>query len=126
MGEKLYLIGKFPLRAAKDDPRPDLYDHWYGILDAHLSEMSGRITGDEAWKLIDPTGRRRTWMENARLGYALRAVGFERTTLRVGGRLCKCYVKAKLHQRPMPRDILVFRDPVTGVITAGYRAPEGE
>jgi hypothetical protein len=64
-----------------------------------LRDLNGKLRNEDAWTIVGvPTGLR-TQDHNARLGEALRELGWERTKLSFDGVIQWCYVRGNKDER---------------------------
>lgn len=86
-------------------------DPWAEILHEVLKDIKGKITFNDAFRLIGRPGERRQQDDNVRLGEALRELGFERRKARTYGRLSWCYVRGDTSNE-REAQIYVISDPL--------------
>jgi predicted P-loop ATPase len=68
-------------------------DPFVEMLAARLQGMVGKLRAAEVWEIVGVLPGQRTQDHNARLGEAMRALGWRRTKLRFGGGPEWCYVR---------------------------------
>jgi predicted P-loop ATPase len=86
--------------AAEQQDARQVEDPYVAALDAKLCDQTGKLRAADAWELLGMPAGQRTQDHNARLGDAMRVLGWERTKLRFGGQQPEwCYVKGTFEQR---------------------------
>jgi hypothetical protein len=74
-------------------------DPFVGRLASVLGDLNGKLAAEDAWLIVGvPTGQR-TQDHNARLGEAMRSLGYERVKLRIEGRATWCYARGSRSER---------------------------
>lgn len=88
--------------AVQDERRVE--DPFYERLHSALGEQTeGKLKTEDAWQIVGKPGGQRTQDDNARLGDAMRRLGFERTQRRFGGKPEYCYLRGDGARRIVPR-----------------------
>ena len=79
-------------------------DPFYERLHSALGEeFEGKLKTEDAWQIVGKQAGHRTQDDNARLGDAMRRLGFERTQRRFGGKPEYCYLRGDASRRIAPR-----------------------
>lgn len=99
LGESIRLDPALYAAAAEQQKARELVDPWVGMLEAALGDHTGKIRSEDVWALVDLRGGQRTQHHNARIGDAMRALGWERTKLKFDGRNAHCYVRGSAEER---------------------------
>jgi predicted P-loop ATPase len=74
-------------------------DPWLEQLAEVLGDVKGKLLSTDAWKIIDVDAPRRTQEQNARLGSAMKSLGFERKKARFDGELKWGYMRGSTDER---------------------------
>lgn len=90
-------------------------DPFVETLGEALEGLEGKLRAEDAWTLLGLEPGRRVQEHNARLGDAMRELGWERTKLRFGGASVWCYAKGGPQARR--RRLSVHLDVATGRMT---------
>ena len=86
--------------AAEQQEARHVDDPFVVTLSAILGDVTGKLHAADAWELLGIPAGQRTQDHNARLGEAMRVLGWERTKLRFGGpRPEWCYAKGDASER---------------------------
>lgn len=119
-GESIRLDPRFWGVAAVEQEERTVDDPWIEIIARVLGDREGKILAADAWLLVGvPTGQA-TQEHNARLGKAMRALGWERAKLRFGGKNPEwCYCPGG-GSRSLLKRILVQRKPGETEPWVGY------
>lgn len=72
-----------------------IVDPWRDSLEAAFGEISGKLTCDDVWKVIDKPSGQRSQHDNSRMGAAMRDLGWERRRVKIGGRISWGYVRGE-------------------------------
>lgn len=100
-GESIRLDPKLYGVAAMEQQRRQIEDPFVQVLGPVLGDLKGKLRSEDAWTILDvPTGQR-TQEHNARLGEAMKELGFERTRLRFDGRMTWCYARGSTEERQL-------------------------
>jgi hypothetical protein len=100
-GESIRLDPKLYGAAAVEQQRRQIEDPFVQVLGPVLADLNGKLRSEDAWTILDvPTGQR-TQEHNARLGEAMKELGFERTRLRFDGRMTWCYARGSAEERQL-------------------------
>jgi Virulence-associated protein E len=79
-------------------------DPYYDVLHDALTGLDGKISSEDIWRLLDVKPGHRTQEANARMGAAMRALGWQRPntagTIKIGGKMVMGYVKGDGPPRP--------------------------
>jgi predicted P-loop ATPase len=110
-GESIRLDPKLYSAAGDEQEERRIEDPWVGMIDAALGDLNGKVTVEDAWLIINVPEGVRTQEHNARLGDAMRELGWERTRRRDGGRRYYVYARGSAAERELW--IRVTRDPET-------------
>ena len=95
-------------RVAQD--RSQVENPFTPVLDACLGNVQGKLHNAAAWEIVGVPPERRSQEHCNRLGKAMKALGWTRTTLKFSGRAAKGYVRlTNSHQKAF--EITLFRDP---------------
>ena len=90
--------------AAAEQNARRVEDPFYDRLHAVLGEqIEGKLKTEDAWRIIEKPSGQRTQDDNARLGDAMKRLGFDRKQRRFGGNPEYCYVRGVHAQRITPR-----------------------
>lgn len=92
-GESIQLPEEYwPLAAAAQEDH-EQEEPWVTAIGDALGDLEGRITSEELWKVIGRPLERRLAVDAARLGDAMRKLGWLRKQFKIGGRPIRCYYK---------------------------------
>ena len=94
--------------AAKEQNDRTAPDPWCELLGDVLGDLNGKILNADAWTIVRVDESRRTQEQNARLGKAMRALGFERKSLRFKGKKRHGYARGTPDEQE--KRIVVIRD----------------
>lgn len=118
-GESIRLDPSLYEAAATEQARRTIDDPWFGEIAQKLEDIEcGKVRAHDLWALLEIPNGQRTQHHNARLGEAMRGLGWERTWLRSSGQKPSWhYAKGtdEERRRGLPR-ILIERDHETGKI----------
>ena len=104
--------------AAEEQDARRVEDPYVVSFRAALGEMTGKLKNEDAWTILGIPDGQRTQDHNARLGDAMRELGWERTKLRFGGRNPDyAYVRGTPEERAIR--VIVTRAP-NGDVTCDY------
>lgn len=92
-GESIRLDPALYKDAASAQEERQVEDPFYERLAQVLGDREGKMRSDSAWRILGVPSGQRTQHHNARLGEALRRLGFARKKLRFGGASEWCYVR---------------------------------
>lgn len=121
-GESIRLERKLWAVAAEVQWEYRQEDSWSTEINETLRDMNGKISTTDVWKIIGKPVHQRSQPDNARLGEAMRELGFLRRKARAYGRLQWCYVRQHAEGSWGEPQIIVLRDPVTGDVSAHYES----
>ncbi len=107
-GESIRLDLSLYREAAAQQERVRVEDPWLNVLGDALSDRKGKLRAEDAWIIVDVPAGSRTQEHNARLGEAMRELGWQRTKLRFDGLPEYCYVRGNKEERR--HRVLVERD----------------
>ena len=102
-GESIRLAPALWEAAGIEQTKRTAHDPWAELLGHYLGEYKdARISAEDIWVLLGVKPDRRTQEQNARMGEAIRQVGFRRpksgAKLRIDGKLVSGYVRGKGRQ----------------------------
>ena len=107
-GESIRLDPSLYTAAAEAQDEHRIEDPFTEILAATLGDIEGKLLAGDAWEIVGVPPGQRTQDHNARLGEAMRELGWERTKLRFGNGVPEwCYIKGEAKRR---QRIVVSRD----------------
>lgn len=98
-GESIRLRPEFWADAQGEQERRRVEDPYTNALADTVGDRVGKIRATDVWKIVGIPVGQRTQDHNARLGDAMRELGWERTKLRFGGPPEWCYAKGQKWQR---------------------------
>jgi predicted P-loop ATPase len=110
-GESIRLDPKLYSAAGDQQEERRIEDPWVGMIEAALGDLSGKVTVEDVWLIVNVPEGMRTQEHNARLGDAMRELGWDRTRRRDGGRRHYVYARGSAAERKLW--ITVTRDPET-------------
>jgi predicted P-loop ATPase len=84
-GASIRLDPKLYAAAGEEQEEREIADPWLDVLRAATAGFNGKIFGDDVWKLVRMPPDRRTQEHKARLGQAMRTLGFEHKKRRFDG-----------------------------------------
>lgn len=122
-GESIRLDPSLYGAAAEVQENRRVEDPYVQTLAAVLRDLNGKLSAEDAWAIVDIPSGHRTQDHNARLGEAMRELGFERTKLRFDGLPTWCYARGEKWERG--RKIAVWRDASDGKMRACVDEREG-
>ena len=93
--------------ATAEQEQRRIEDPFVTVLGKALGDRTGKIASADVWDLTGIPPGQRTQEHNARLGEAMRELGWERTKLRFDGKPSWCYARGDDHERA--RRIVVHR-----------------
>jgi len=104
--------------AAEEQDARRVEDPYVVSFRAALGDMTGKLKTEDAWTILGIPHGQRTQDHNARLGDAMRELGWERTKLRFGGRNPEyAYARGTSEERAFR--VIVIRAP-NGDVTCDY------
>lgn len=113
--------------AAEVQGRYRVEDSWSTLLDQHLGNLSGRVTSVDLYKIINKQASSVLHTDGRRLGRAMREIGFDRKQFRDGSSPNpRWYYTRGATDQDRDRDILVFRDQITGEVSVTDSAPPSD
>ena len=90
-------------------------------LGKHLGDQTGKLRAVDVWDLLGIPAGQQTQDHNARLGEAMRILGWERGKLRFGGpRPEWCYAKGSKAERERELSVLRGEDGVLRVVQVPF------
>lgn len=114
-GESIRLDPKLWNDAAQEQSERTIDEPWIDIVASRLGDREGKLLAADAWTLVGITHGQQTQEHNARLGTAMRKLGWTRDKLRFGGKDPEnCYKRGDSKEKVLRR-ILVERTENQGV-----------
>ena len=98
-GESIRLDPALYAAAAEEQEARRVEDPFVQRLADALADREGKLLAEDAWTIVGVLPGQRTSDHNARLGDAMRELGWTRTKLRFGGAPDWCYVKGDGRRR---------------------------
>jgi hypothetical protein len=95
-GESIRLDPSLYDEARAEQEARRIVDPWRDRLESVLAEIEGKMTCDDAWKIIDKPSGQRTQHDNNRIGAAMRDLGWDRKKVKIGGKHCWGYARGPL------------------------------
>jgi predicted P-loop ATPase len=92
-GESIRLDPALYSAAGDEQEERRIEDPWVGMIDAALGDLNGKVTVEDIWLIVNVPEGMRTQEHNARLGDAMRELGWQHTRRRDGG--TRYYVYAR-------------------------------
>ena len=92
-GEIIRLDADLYPAAAEQQEQRRIEDPFLGRLMAVLCDLEGKLSAEDAWKIVEVPPGQRTQDHNARLGEAMRELGWTRKRLRSAGIPQYCYMR---------------------------------
>jgi predicted P-loop ATPase len=84
-GESIRLNPSLYAAAGEEQEKRRIEDPFVGMIEAALGDLNGKLAVEDAWLIVNVPEGMRTQDHNARLGDAMRELGWEHTRHRVGG-----------------------------------------
>ena len=122
-GESIRLDTALWVEAHGAQEKHRVEDPFVGTLGNVLEERVGKIRNHDVWKIVGIDPAHRTQDHNARLGDAMRELGWERTKLHFGGPSEWCYAKGDGQERKTPLYVHFEHDGSPVVDVADDRSP---
>ena len=94
-GESIRLDPSLYSAAGNEQEKRRIEDPFVGMIEAALGDMNGKITVEDAWLIVNVPEGMRTQEHMARLGEAMRELGWEHTRRRRDRRLRYVYAKGQ-------------------------------
>lgn len=92
-GESIRLAPSLYAQARAEQEERRIVDPWRDSLDGALGDIEGKLSCEDAWKIIDKPSGQRTPHDNNRLGAAMRDLGWDRREVKIDGKKCWGYVR---------------------------------
>jgi predicted P-loop ATPase len=98
-GASIRLDPKLYAAAGEEQEEREIGDPWLDRLGDATEGFNGKILGEDVWTLVRMPPDRRAQEHKARLGHAMRTLGFEHTKLRFDGESRKGYARGNAKER---------------------------
>jgi len=92
-GESIRLAPSLYADAHAEQEQRRIVDPWRDRLASVLDDVDGKMTCEDAWKIIDKPSGQRTQHDNNRLGAVMRDLGWMRKQVKIAGRKFWGYVR---------------------------------
>lgn len=92
-GESIRLEPALYGDAAAEQEKREIEEPFIGALQDVIGDRKGKLRAEDAWRILDLKVGQRTQEHNARLGNAMKALGFKRVKRRFGGQPEYAYVR---------------------------------
>ena len=98
-GASIRLSQKLWNDAAAEQQQRTVNDPWQEDLESLIGDQQGKVRSTDLWNALGVEIEKRTQEQNARLGAAMKALGFERKILKFNGKNERCYVRGTLMEQ---------------------------
>lgn len=100
LGEAIRLAEELWPMAAAEQQKREVEDPYFLLLQEALGDAQGKIKASDVWDILDIPTAQRGQEHNARIGEAMRQLGWERGKLRFGGKSPEhCYARGTALER---------------------------